>query len=258
MTTEKLSAIYPSLAGRGVFITGGATGIGAAMVEAFAGQQARVYFVDIDDEAGESLCNRLEQDGMPRANFRMTDVTDPEALAESVRIASQSDGGLSVLINNVGNDTRHLPDEVSVAFWRKSMAVNLDAAFFASRAAVPALTKNGGGSIINLGSIQTILGSAGMVAYVAAKGGVLGLTKALASDYGPRNIRVNAITPGWVLTSRQRELWATAEAVEDWQNHCRLKGELTPEHIASMALFLAADDSRMITAQNFVVDAGRG
>jgi NAD(P)-dependent dehydrogenase (short-subunit alcohol dehydrogenase family) len=254
---DNSKAIYPSLHDSSVFVTGGASGIGAAIVEAFTGQGSRVFFVDIDAGAGNKLCDRLQNAGLLRPTFDVIDATDVEALAAVVRKASVASGSLDILINNVGNDTRQVAEEVSPDSWRKMLAVNLDSAFFAAQAAAPALEKSGGGSIVNLSSVQTILGSANMVSYVTAKSGLLGLTKALASDYGPKNIRVNAITPGWVLTERQRQLWATPTAVADWQDHSRLQGELKPEHIASMALFLGSAESRMITAQNFVVDAGR-
>lgn len=257
MTTGTAAAIYPSLDGRGVFVTGGATGIGASIVAAFARQNARVNFVDVNAAAGEALCDSLDRAGARRPAFRETDVTDLDALAGAVRSAAAENGGLSVLVNNVGNDTRSRTDDLTVEFWRRMMAVNLDVAFFAAQAAAPALIENGGGSIINLSSTQAIVGSAGMACYVTAKSGLLGLTKALASDYGAGKVRVNAIMPGWVLTERQRKLWATPEAQQEWRTHCRLPGELDARDIASMALFLAADDSRMITAQNFVVDAGR-
>lgn len=257
MTTERSTATYPSLQDSSVFVTGGASGIGAAIVEAFAAQGSKVFFVDIDGDAGETLCDRLQDAGLPRPVFEEVDVTDVSTLAAAVQNARTVNGNLAVLINNVGNDTRQSADDVSIESWRKMIAVNLDAAFFASQAAAPAFDENGGGSIVNLSSIQTVLGSGNMVSYVTAKSALLGLTKALASDYGPRNIRVNSITPGWVLTERQRRLWATPEALADWQKHTRLQGELKPHHIASMALFLGAAESCMITAQNFVVDAGR-
>lgn len=258
MTMSPLSANYPCLKKKGVFITGGATSIGAALVDAFAKQGARVAFVDINEEAGEALCRRVADEGGVRPVFRKTDVTDLDELKKAVLAAAKANDGLAVVINNVGNDTRHFPEDVTPEFWHKTIAVNLDAAFFASQAALPALKENGGGSIINLGSIQTVLGSAQMPAYVTAKCGLNGMGKALATDYGLHNIRVNTITPGWVMTARQRELWATPKALDEWQKQCRLKGELTPGHIAAMALFLASDASTMITAQNFVVDAGRG
>ena len=257
MSGDPRRGTYPSLIDRLALVTGGASGIGATIVTALARQQAQVAVIDVDDRAANTLCDRIEEEAGRRPWYLHADVTDVPALQAAVASAIADLGGLSILVNNVGNDTRHTPDEVSEAFWRKTLAINLDAAFFATQAAAPALLESGG-SIINIGSIQTILGSESMVAYITAKSGLAGLTKALASDYGHGSVRVNTITPGWVLTERQRELWATPEAIADWQQQSRLQGELLPEDIASMVLFLAADDSRMITAQDFVVDAGRG
>ncbi len=256
-------ANYPSLAGRCVFITGGATGIGAAMVEAFSRQQSRVAFVDLDLAAAESLCDRLESETGTRPWFQQVDVTDVSALQNSIRLAVNNLGPLQALINNAANDRRHSPAEVTPESWRDCMAINLDATFFAAQAAAKIMseasseTRKQGGSIINFSSINALLGPSNMPGYVAAKAGIVGLSKALAADYGEADIRVNAILPGWVVTQRQLDTWLTPEAEADWMEQVSLKQRLLPEEVANLALFLAADDSRMITGQSFTIDGGR-
>ncbi len=245
-------ARYPSLDGRVVFITGGATGIGAAFVEAFADQGARVAFVDIDDEAGAELAGRIAG-----AWFRRCDVRDAVALEASIQDAAQALGPIAVLVNNVANDSRHVAVDTTIEDWRHGLAVNLDPVFIGARAVQPMMARAGGGSIINLGSINALLGPAGMAAYVAAKGGVNALTKALAREWGGLNIRVNAISPGWVVTDRQLELWLTEAAEAEWMKQVALQRRIQPADVAGLALFLASDDSGMITGQNLIIDGGR-
>ncbi len=245
-------AAYPSLKGRSVFITGGATGIGAALVEAFHGQSARVGFIDIDEAAGGALCERL-----PGVWFAACDVRDAEALAASVRQARDALGPLAVLVNNVADDTRHEAAAMTPQAWRAALAVNLDPAFIAATAAYPMMKGAGRGAIINLGSINALLGPPDMAAYVAAKGAVAALTKALAREWGPDGVRVNAIAPGWVVTPRQLELWLTPEAEARWMEQVALKRRILPQDVARLALFLAADDSAMVTGQTLVIDGGR-
>ncbi len=245
-------ARYPSLAGRAVFITGGASGIGAALVEAFHDQGARVAFIDRDQVAGAALAARL-----PGAWFETVDVRDADALTASVVAAAGAVGPIRVLINNVADDTRHVALDTGAAAWRDRLAVNLDPAFLASRAVQPGMVAAGGGSIINLASINALLGPPDMAAYVAAKAAILGLTKALAREWGAAGIRVNAISPGWVVTERQLALWLTPQAEADWAKLTALPGRILPDDVARLALFLAADDSAMITGQNLVIDAGR-
>ena len=240
-------ATYPSLAGRRVFITGGATGIGAEMVRAFAGQGARVSIIDLDAAAGAALAAATATD------FARIDVTDVAALQAAITAA----GCIDVLVNNVANDTRHDPLKVTETDWRRTMAVNLDAAFFAAQAVIPAMQANGGGAIINFSSINALLGPADMPGYVTAKAGLLGLTKALARQYGGTRIRVNSILPGWVVTERQLAHWLTPEAEAEWAKLTALPDRILPADVASLALFLAADDSAMITGQQFIIDAGR-
>ncbi|MCT2530439.1 SDR family oxidoreductase [SAR92 clade bacterium H921] len=250
-------AIYPSLKGRCAFITGGATGIGAAMVEAFALQGARVAFVDLDGDSAETLCSKVEDQTGSSLWFQQIDVTDVPALQNSIRQAVKELGPLQALINNAANDNRHSPSDVTEDSWRQCMAINLDAAFFAAQAGATLMAEGSGGSIINFSSINALLGPANMPGYVTAKAGLVGMTKALARDYGDSEIRVNAILPGWVVTERQLDTWLTPEAEADWMRQVALKKRLQPSEVANLALFLAADDSRMITGQSFTIDGGR-
>lgn len=250
-------ASYPSLRGRRVFITGGATGIGAAMVEAYLAQGARVGHLDLAVDAAEALGDQLVAAGSERPWFRRVDVTDATALKGAIGDFASDAGGLDVLVNNVANDTRHDPLAMTEEGWRACMAVNLDCAFFASQRAVELMRAGGGGAIINFSSINALLGPSEMPGYVAAKAGLLGLTKAFARHYGPDRIRVNTILPGWVVTQRQLDLWLTEEAEAAWMDQVCLKQRIEPVDAANLALFLAADDSRMITNQHFVIDGGR-
>lgn len=251
-------ATYPSLAGRRVFITGGASGIGAAMVAAFSEQGAVVGHCDLAGEAAEALADGLQAAGLPRPWFRALDVTDTPALQQAISDFAVEAGGLNVLVNNVANDTRHDPLALDEDGWRRCMAVNLDCAFFASQRAVELMRGAGeGGAIITFSSITALLGPAEMPGYVTAKAGLIGLTKSFARRYGVDGIRVNTILPGWVVTQRQLDLWLTPEAEAEWMEQACLKQRIQPRDAANLALFLAADDSRMITNQQFVIDAGR-
>lgn len=238
-------------------ITGGASGIGAAIVRAFVEQGAIVGFIDINAAAGEALAADI---GAP-VWFRRIDVTDTASLKAAVTDFAACAGGLSVLVNNVGNDTRHDPATTTEAIWRGALAENLDAAFFASQAAIALMcgpsSSHSGGAIVNLSSINAIIGPPQMPGYVAAKSALLGLTKALSREYGPAGVRVNCILPGWVVTERQLRLWLTPEAEEAWMKDVSLKRRILPEDVARLALFLAADDSSMITGQHFTIDGGR-
>jgi NAD(P)-dependent dehydrogenase (short-subunit alcohol dehydrogenase family) len=249
-------AVYPSLAGRVVFISGGASGIGADIVRAFARNRARVAFVDLLREAGAALASELAADG-ERPLFLECDVTDIPALQAAIEQTRQTFGPIAVLVNNAANDQRHRFAEVSVEYWDQSQNVNLRHHFFAAQAVHPQMRELGFGSIINLSSIAWRFGAGEMPAYAAAKAGVVGLTRALARAFGPENIRVNAIEPGAVMTDRQRQLWyKTPESIEAMAQRQMIKTTLLGEEIARTALFLAADDSRMITKQSLTVDAG--
>lgn len=256
MTDSKL-ATYPSVAGRGVFITGGATGIGASFVEAFARNGANLAFIDIADEHAAGLVERLESEYGRPIWYRHTDVTDAQALETAIREASKAIGGLHTLINNAARDTRHDVNSFGPKEWRQCMALNLDAAYVAARAAFGEMKSRQQGAIINLSSIAATLGLAGMPGYVTAKAGLIGMTRALAREFGEFNVRVNAILPGWVATDRQLERWLTPEEEEEWLQQVALKRRLVAADVANLAVFLAADDSDMITGQGLVIDAGR-
>jgi len=250
-------AHYPSLAGRVVFVTGGATGIGADIVSAFAAQKAKVAFCDLQRDAGEALAREIGARGDPEPLVLQADVTDITALQVAITTAREKLGPIGVLVNNAANDQRHKVDDVSVEFWDHTQNVNLRHHFFAAQAVRADMKALGGGSIINMSSTAWRFGAAEMAAYATAKAGVLGLTRALARAFGPDNIRVNAIEPGAVMTERQRQLWYKTEAsVEAMVERQLLHRVLGGEEIARMILFLAADDSRMITKQSFTVDAG--
>ena len=251
------SANYPSLQDQCIFITGGATGIGAALVKAFAQQGANVAFVDIDADSAKQLINELESEQGPKLWYQAIDVTNVQALQQAILDADAQLGSVSVLVNNAANDMRHAPADVTAQSWRDCMAINLDAAFFAAQAAAGLMTQRNSGSIINFSSINALLGPSNMPGYVTAKAGIIGLTKALARDYGPNGVRVNAILPGWVATERQLQTWLTPDEESRWMQQVALQERLLPEDVANLALFLAANESKMITGQSFTVDAGR-
>jgi D-xylose 1-dehydrogenase len=249
-------AVYPSLAGRVVFVTGGGSGIGAAIVAAFARQQAAVAFVDVDETASAGLQSSLKSAGLP-SHYEPCDVRDTAALRGAIAKARQALGPISILINNAARDDRHASEEVTPEYWDERIAVNLKHQFFAAQAVLPDMKAANWGSIINFGSSSWMVGQGGMVAYTAAKSAVLGLTRSLARDFGAYNIRVNAIAPGWILTERQRKLWLTPEAKARLLEAQCLKRELNGEDIARVVLFLASDEAAAITGQHYVVDAGR-
>lgn len=251
-----LKTQYASLQGKVVFITGGASGIGAAMVKAFVDQACKVAFIDIDTVKAERILDNLaaHQNDLW---FRKVDVTEPDDLQNAICNAYEHFGQLDVMVNNVANDNRHQVENITAHDWHKCMNVNLDPAFFASQAAFAKMKKQGSGSIINFSSITALIGQKQMTGYVTAKAGLMGMTKALAKDFGEHNIRVNAILPGWVATEKQLDTWLTKEEETKWLESMALKQRLLPEQVADLALFLAADDSAMITAQGINIDGGR-
>jgi NAD(P)-dependent dehydrogenase (short-subunit alcohol dehydrogenase family) len=249
-------AIYPSLAGRVVFVTGGASGIGAAMVAAFARQNAKVAFIDIDTAAAASVTASLQAMGAS-SHFEPCDVRDIAALRRAIAAARGALGPISILVNNAARDDRHASEEVTPEYWDERMAVNLRPFFFAAQAVLDDMKAAQWGAIINFGSSSWMVGQGGMVAYTAAKSAVLGLTRSLARDFGPYNIRVNAIAPGWILTERERSLWLTPEAHARLMEAQCLKRDLVAEDIARVVLFLASDEAAAITSQHYVVDGGR-
>ena len=249
-------ARHPSLSGRVVFVTGGASGIGADIVRAFAEQDARVAFVDIQDEAAGNLVEDLAP-SLYKPLFLRCDLNDIEALRAAIVAVKEQLGPVGVLVNNAANDDRHAVADVTPEYWDRAQNVNLRHQFFAAQAVQPHMQELGGGSIINFSSIAWRGGGANMPAYATAKAAVVGLTNSLARAFGADNIRVNAIEPGAVITERQRQLWYPTEAaVNAFVERQCIKKVLEGDAIARMVLFLASDDSQMITKQSFVVDAG--
>ena len=253
----KLSNQYPSLHQKTVFISGGGTGIGAVMVEAFLQQGAHVAFVDILEAESCQLVSVLtEKYADASVKFYHCDLVDIEALKQVILKVEQDLGAIGVLINNAACDQRHKIDDVTPEYWDSVMNTNLKHYFFAVQAVRPQMRQLGGGSVINLGSMSWHNCQSGMPGYTAAKAGAMGLTRGLAADLGKDHIRINTLTPGWVMTKRQLTHWVdqnTAKYIED--NQC-IKDYVMPEDIAAMALFLASDDSKICTAQNFIVDGG--
>lgn len=249
-------ACYPGLAQRRVFVTGGGSGIGAAIVEAFARQGAQVAFVDIEAAPSRTLADRLEAAGLPRPWLRQCDVTSVAHLQQAIADAAQELGDFHVLVNNVASDDRHALDEVTPEYWDQRMAVNQRPAFFAIQSVVPGMRRLGGGAIINLGSTGWQTKGGGYPAYATAKSSVNGLTRGLARELGQARIRVNVVSPGWVMTERQMRLWLDAAGEADLARNQCLPEKIWPEDIAAMVLFLASDQARAITAQEFIVDAG--
>jgi D-xylose 1-dehydrogenase len=250
-----MPAIYPDLANRSVVITGGGTGIGAAIVEAFARQKSKVGFIDIAEGPSKALADRLTQEGCTVV-FTKADLTDTAALRAAIAGFSKTHGPVTVLINNAAHDERHGAEEVTPEYFDQRIAVNLKHVFFASQAVLPEMKAAGSGSIVNFSSISWMASMGGMPIYTAAKSAMLGLTRSLARDYGPHNIRVNAIAPGWIRTERQEKLWITPEGEQTMLNAQCLKRWLKPEEVARMALFLASDEASACTAQHYVVDGG--
>lgn len=250
MTSPYDSVRYRSLVGRSVVITGGASGIGAEMVRAFAAQGARVAFLDIDVERGTALAAETG------AGFEPCDLTDIPALrAALARIEARADG-IAALVNNAGRDDRHAMDGVEPEDWRRALAFNLDHLFFATQAVAKGMAARGGGSVVMLGSISWMRGRPGMVGYTTAKAAINGMTKTLARELGPSGIRVNCLVPGAILTERQEKLWLTPELNAQFLELQALKFRLDAGHVARLALFLASDESAGCTGANFVVDAG--
>ena len=249
-------ATYPSLRDRVVFITGGASGIGESLVEHFCAQGARVAFVDLQAAAGEALTRSIAARGEPEPMFMACDLRDIAALRLAVERTAAELGPIRVLVNNAANDTRHLIDDVTVEYWDDRMAVNLRHKFFAAKAVRPHMRAGGGGSIINISSVSFLKAQGSMPAYLTAKAGIIGLTRALARDLGPEGIRVNTVIPGWIMTQRQIDLWVDEESERALLREQCLKEKVFPPDVARMVLFLAADDSRMCSAQAFTVDGG--
>jgi NAD(P)-dependent dehydrogenase (short-subunit alcohol dehydrogenase family) len=250
------TAVYPSLAGRTVFITGGGSGIGASLTRAFARQKAHVAFVDIAVDASRRLVDDIHQSVGVEPLFLPCDLRDIDALKASIETTRERLGKIGVLLNNAANDDRHHVAEVTPAQWDERIAINLRPMFFAAQAVAPQMRALGGGSIINFGSICWRIGTSDLPIYSTAKAAAHGLSRSLAHDLGVHGIRVNTLSPGCVMTERQLQLWVTPGKQEVILENQYLKRLIQPDHIAQFALFLAADDSAMCTAQEIIVDAG--
>lgn len=256
MTVNNQFAHYPSLRDRAVLITGGASGIGAAMVEEFALQGAKVAFLDLAAEPAEELIRSLEGRSTHTPRFVRCDIRDICALRSAIRQVANHFGPIRILVNNAANDDRHDVKEVTPEYWDDRMNVNLRHHFFTIQALSPGMGSAGGGSIINMSSIAWMIPSTGLPAYVTAKAAIVGLTRAMAHQLGSLNIRVNTVLPGAVLTERQRRLWWTPEYEAEIMGKQALNKSLLPNDVARMVLFLASDDSSAITNQSFIVDGG--
>ena len=247
-------ASYPSLKGRTVLVTGGASGIGASIVEHFAAQGAKVGLIDLDRSAAEAL--KASVPNPSRLHVETADLRDIPALQAAIGRIRAALGKFSVLVNNAARDDRHSIESVNPAYWDERMATNLRHQFFAAQAVKDDMVALGGGSIINMSSISFKLAQGGMPAYLTAKAGVIGLTRGLARDLGPHGIRVNSVIPGWIMTQRQIDLWLTPDSEAELMRRQCIPEKLYPPDIARMILWLAADDSRLVTAQEFTVDGG--
>jgi len=247
-------AVYPSLRDRTVLVTGGGYGIGEAIVRRFVDQGSRVGFIDIDVELSKQLLANLPAHAS--VHFEHADLRDISALRRAIAGVRKALGPMTILVNNAARDDRHAIQDVTPEYWDERFAVNLRHQFFCAQAVVSDMIQVGRGAIVNMGSVSWVIGQGNMPCYTTAKSAVQGLTRALARDLGPNNVRVNSILPGWIMTQRQRDLWLTPEGeAEIMQRQC-LKRKLVPDDIARTVLFFAADDSGACTNQNYIVDGG--
>ena len=250
------TSVFPSLRGRSVFVTGGGSGIGEAIVSALAEQGARVAFIDIAEAPSQALVERIAANGHATPWFRRCDVRDIAALQSAVVDAAAELGDFAGLVNNVASDDRHTLESVTPAYYDERMAINERPAFFAIQSVVPGMKRLGFGAIVNLGSTGWQGKGSGYPCYAVAKSSVNGLTRGLAKTLGQDRIRINTVSPGWVMTERQIALWLDAEGERELQRNQCLPDKLRPADIARMVLFLVSDDAAMCTAQEFKVDAG--
>jgi NAD(P)-dependent dehydrogenase (short-subunit alcohol dehydrogenase family) len=250
------SARFADLDGAAVLITGGGSGIGAALTEGFALQGSRVAFIDIADAPSLATCDRVEAATGRRPLYLNTDLRDIEALRAAVAKAEAAHGPATVLINNAAFDERHAVEDVTVEYWDANQSINLRPQFFAVQAVLPGMKQAGHGSIINFTSTSFLINHPDMPSYTAAKAGIIGLTKGLAGRLGPLGIRVNAVAPGWVITERQRTLWVTEEALNAHIAKQCIREMMMPDDMVGPCLFIASDASRMFTAQTMIVDGG--
>lgn len=248
-------ATYPSLEGKTVIITGGASGIGAEIVRAFAAQNARIGFVDLDKENSQKVADEISKLGVDIA-YEICDLRDIHALRTAFKNLTEKLGTATVLVNNAARDDRHDWKDVTPEYFDDRFATNLRHQFFAIQAVAPGMIEAGGGSIINMGSNSWWEAGGGFPAYATAKAAVHGLTRTMARDLGDHRIRVNTVVPGWIMTDRQKELWVTPEAVEGHRARQCLPDMIEPVYVARMVVFLASDDAAMCTACNYMVEAG--
>ena len=245
-------AVYPSLSGKTVVVTGGGSGIGEMIVEGFARQKSRVFFLDVVEPESKALVARLGNG----VQFLKCDLTDVDSMRRSFAEIEKQAGPVSVLVNNAANDDRHKFEDVTPAYWDQRLAVNLRHQFFATQCVVAGMKKSGGGSVVNLGSVSWHSAIPDLSVYETAKAGIEGLTRALARELGESNIRVNCVIPGAIRTPRQMKLWHTPEEEAKILAQQCLKARVDPVHVTAMVLFLASDDAAMCTAHNYWVDAG--
>jgi len=255
MTEASPSAVYISLKGKVVLVTGGASGIGEAIVDAFVQQGSRVLFLDIQDDAAHSLTERLSRPEHTSPEYFHCDLTNTAELQSVMGTILTRFQTIDVLVNNAGNDKRHKIEEVTSEFWDWCMQINLKHQFFMAQAVLPAMRKAKRGSIINMSSIGWVIPSVGIPVYVTAKAAIVGMTRALAHEVGIDGVRVNSVMPGAILTEKQRKLWYTEEYKNQIQTRQAIKREIQPEEVAKLILFLASDESLAITNQSFVIDA---
>lgn len=246
--------VFPDLKGRSVFVTGGGSGIGAALTEAFLRQGAKVAFCQRSD--GTAFCDAMEAATGNRPLFLPCDISVVDQLQLTLATAAKAQGPITVLVNNAANDQRHETLKTDQAFWDWSINVNLRSYFFACQSVLPGMQAAGGGSIINFSSISFMMADKGYAAYITANAGIVGMTRTLAREFGPDRIRVNAVAPGWVLTERQKALWVTPEALAAYLARQCLPDPIAPEDVAGTVLFLASDAAKMMTSQTLILDGG--
>ena len=250
------SAVYSSLKGKVVLVTGGASGIGEAIVEAFVLQRSRVLFLDIQDDDANSLAQRLRPPGCITPEYFHCDLTNTSELQSVMEKILSASPAIDVLVNNAGNDKRHKIEEVTSEFWDWCMQINLKHQFFMAQAVLPGMRRAKRGSIINMSSIGWVIPSTGIPVYVTAKAAIVGMTRTLAHEVGAEGVRVNCVMPGAISTEKQRRLWFTEEYKKEILNRQAIKRDIQPEEVAKLVLFLASDESLAITNQSFVIDAG--
>ena len=246
-------AVYPSLNNKVVLVTGGGSGIGESITRSFIKQGAKVAFLDFNEKDSIKLIKDLNTDNL---HFEFCDLRDIEQLKNSIKKISSKFGPIQILVNNAARDDRHSLQSVTSEYFDERIATNLKHQLFASQAVVSDMEKNGGGAIINMGSTSWMIGQGGMPCYTTAKSAIQGLTRGLARDLGPKNIRVNCVVPGWIMTKRQVDMWLTPESEKELMDRQCIKRKLLPEDIARFVLFMASDEASACSNQSFIVDGG--